>query len=477
MLTKIIQKASPDYIHNSNESYCIRSSAIFYVPPSPTKTKIILSNYWKFKSDIDVFLIVSWRNLSGKLRERKKLIFSEGTVRTLTPPDKLFGSCEIEAYASKDLKFPYSAIMAVYESEESISMVHSYSRIYSNIEVEEQNNISDGHEGCWTIKDNDNINSFAVFHNGSQAAKKQLIKLNITNKYGQIKKLNYEFKNLNPYETIVIKPYDIYPEVIDFLNGEEGSCSVHFNVANAFTRMLIGWQTKNKKELQVTHSNFDFSIQETDLIDSEKNDGYMVMPSIKGKDISTIVYPDRTKGKYLVSVDQVNFLNLPDNLAFLKNKGNLIKFKRIDGQMPSRLVTALKISNLKNTASIPCEMSHGILHPLYAPKRFHWGIWSFKFKSLILITSYKEIYGEINNPEIVIKIYSEKNLNIPQIKLSWDEVSIDGVTSELDIRKYFNKANFDLNEYMYVSLYSNYPGFMMYTTLEKKYSFTLEHSF
>ena len=47
------------------------------------------------------------------------------------------GSCEVEAFSACDLRIPYSAIMGVYETKDAITMVHSYSRTYSQIEVED----------------------------------------------------------------------------------------------------------------------------------------------------------------------------------------------------------------------------------------------------------------------------------------------------------------------------------------------------
>ena len=60
-MSKINQKEN----FQANFGYCIRSSSIFYVPGEEIKTKIILSNYWKFKNNIDIFLICNWRNMNG----------------------------------------------------------------------------------------------------------------------------------------------------------------------------------------------------------------------------------------------------------------------------------------------------------------------------------------------------------------------------------------------------------------------------
>ena len=124
--------------YNKNFGFCLRSSSIFYIPPKPFRTSIILSDYWKFKNDIDVFILINYREISGNLIKRESIKFEGENVIQLEIPEDITGSCEIEAFANKDLKIPYSAIMAVYESDNSISMVHSYSRVYSQIELEDK---------------------------------------------------------------------------------------------------------------------------------------------------------------------------------------------------------------------------------------------------------------------------------------------------------------------------------------------------
>ena len=119
----------------NNFGYCLRSSAIFFIPPKPVKTSIVFADYWKFKNNLNVFLIANYRNMEGSLVKREEINFKDKMVVELECPRGLFGSCEIEAFSNEDLKIPYSAIIAVYESEESVSMVHSYSRVYSKQEM------------------------------------------------------------------------------------------------------------------------------------------------------------------------------------------------------------------------------------------------------------------------------------------------------------------------------------------------------
>ena len=128
-----------------------RSSANFYFRQSNTfKTTISFMDYWRIKRGISVMVVASTRSMDGKLLMREQLTFKNGSIINFSP-DMLRsgiaifeGAIEIEVFASENMVIPYSAIMAVYEAENSISMVHSYSRTYSPHEVEEGRTISAG---------------------------------------------------------------------------------------------------------------------------------------------------------------------------------------------------------------------------------------------------------------------------------------------------------------------------------------------
>ena len=76
-------------------------------------------------------------------------------------------------FGNSNLRIPYAAIMAIYETKKSVSMVHSYARNHSLQEIEDSNCII-SNESCWTIK---LIENLAVFHNGHIPVKKQKAKL------------------------------------------------------------------------------------------------------------------------------------------------------------------------------------------------------------------------------------------------------------------------------------------------------------
>ena len=104
----------------------LRSSAIFYVRQSKdVSTTINFMNYWKVKRGIDVAVVASTRKMDGTLLGRTRLNFDAGEVVNFRPNlgDDSEGSVEIEILSIQNLVFPYPALMAFYETDNTVSMV------------------------------------------------------------------------------------------------------------------------------------------------------------------------------------------------------------------------------------------------------------------------------------------------------------------------------------------------------------------
>jgi len=159
--SKTLISQADNYAGNFGE--VLRSSAIFWVKSdSHLRTTISFSNYWKYKNFTDVRVLVNLRNLWGEIVNRKVIDFEKGYVCNYLPPDNFEGSVEVEAFSNKNIRIPYAAVMAIYESSDSISMVHSYARAYSQHEIEDHRTLSDGEESCWTLRDNSTNSSFST---------------------------------------------------------------------------------------------------------------------------------------------------------------------------------------------------------------------------------------------------------------------------------------------------------------------------
>ena len=475
--------------YSANFGICPRSSAIFWIPSvSSGRVCLALSNYWLFKNSVKVLLVASFRNLNGKLIERVNIEFGQSDVYILNTPEvdelEQGGSVELEALANQDIRIPYAAIMAIYETDQSISMVHSYARSYSAWEVEEGRTISDGHEGCWTLRDTADVYSFAVLHNGPEQQPAQVANLEVKNYLEEALTCKFRIGELQPFETIMLKPADLIPDLTCFLDGKPGSATLDFIVNGSFTRLLVGWQSIHTNQLQVTHSNFNYAIHTTDLVESrEREVAYMRVP-ITPFESKVVVYPDFSPGEYSVQLfDQKKFSQNPIRLPSARSTfvGSALEFCRLDGDIPTRIVTAVERAVTPEENVVPCECSLGVLHSKRPPKRFHWGVCHTVFPSKLLIVAYPEVYGDPGESCSLTVKCMQANGTILDASFQWHEVQNDNRAS-LSLNAMFPALNAialdDSNsEFCYLTVYSSYGGFVAFTSILKGDSWTLEHTF
>ncbi len=473
-------KQSDNY--SANFGITTRTSALFWIPPyAKAKTSFLLSNYWRFKNNIqNIRVIASFRFLGGGLVARKSIGFESSDVYSLQVPEEMRaegGSAEIEVISTDELRIPYAAIMVAYEAEKSLSMVHSYSRIYSTYEEEEERVITSGHEACWTLRDNEKIESFGVFHNGRNSQAPQMLTLNVRNNLSKSITAQVSLPELKPYETVLIKPSDYIDNLQVFLDGKPGSASLDFDVKVAFTRMLVGWTSKNGDELQVTHSNFNYSVHQTDFVSSEgidKRIAFMRLPAAPFK-TKAVIYPDYAPGEYLVAAlgsEDCIFQQITNGLR-VELEAEKLLIKRSDNLLPSRIVTAVQQDNCKYPL-IPFECSLGVIHFNRPPKRFHWGLIHVHYRSILAITSYPEIYGDPSGAEIKIKILTA-NGDVHEKTIYFDDNS---ASMWLEVEDLIPEGlSESCIEYGYIIAFSEYGGFVMFTAINKRESWTMEHTF
>ena len=86
-----------------------------------------------------------------------------------------------------------------------------------------------------------------------------------------------------------------------------------FSLNGSFTCLLVGWQSVHANQLQVTHSNFNYSIHATDLIESGRSElAYMRVPSTHLSPKSLFIRIS-SPGEYSVQLfDQKRFQILAD---------------------------------------------------------------------------------------------------------------------------------------------------------------------
>jgi hypothetical protein len=479
MLTNVPPKVIISQVDNyaMNFGEVLRSSAIFWAKNDDfLRTTISFSNYWKYKNCIDVKVFVNLRNLSGRLLNRKVIEFEKSSICNYSPPEDFEGSVEVEVFGIKNMRIPYAAIMAVYESSKSISMVHSYARAYSQHEIEDKRTITDGEESCWTLRDDNRCSSFAIIHNGPSKQLSQIAKLSVRNHLGNEQSVEIELAEFLPFQTISFEPKSYFNNLVQFLEGQPGNARISFKLNGGFSRMLCGIKTADNTQLQVTHSNFDYSTHDTDIIETGILRAYMRTPSVMGPyQQEIIVYPDSNKGEYILKCeDEIKKFKTGEicGLKFNDGEGKRIQFTRTDNILPTRIVTGLRLNSQK--INIPAECSLGVVHHNKPKKSFHWMLVSGKFNSQILLVDFQEVYGGCPlNAEFVFKLYTPKEKKEHVRKLVKSDLPANGAVRV--------SAIFDdmilKDDYCYLSIWCSYGGLMIFSTLEKAGSITIEHSF
>lgn len=258
-----------------------------------------------------------------------------------------------------------------------------------------------------------------------------------------------------------------------FLEGQPGSAGLSFRLGGGFTRMLCGIRTADWSQLQVTHSNFDYSRHCSDGIEAGR--AHMVTPPLpEGMRGEVVVYPDCATGDYICdfagrrAFESQQTVSLPlDGAAPAQ-----LSFERTDGALPSRLVTALRVHGEAGT--IPAECSLGVAHAERPPKHSHWMPVSQVLETRIRWVDYAVIYGGCPpDSNWSCELYVEGRKEPYRASFAFreiadrDAVSLEDLFGEVDLGGSFG----------YLSLRTEYGGFLLFTSMTKGGSFTIEHSF
>ena len=461
-----------------------RSSAIFYYRCAPNfNTTLSFMNYWEVKRGLSVTIIATTRTMSGAIIQKEQLDFSRGQVINYAPNLGEFefeGSVEVEVFSNENLFIPYAAIMAIYESRKSLSLTHSYARAYSPADIAGGNVFSSGNEGCWTIRDDRYTRSFCVFHNGPKALSAQDVELRVVNCNGISKTGYISLDRLDPYQTVKIFPKDHIDDLANFLGDNEGSATIDFELGESFSRMLIGNERNNYDEIQTAHSNFNYAIKEQDSIENEAEPATMLLPDFELGEQKVIIYPDYAPGDYRAQVgDQTAWFSSSDRRPrFFECSDNQLEIWRIDGSIPTRLVTGFIAQYNENL--LPVEVSRGIRHSLEPPKSSWWGpcIVSDELNSKLVLNPYEKYCDLSPRSPATLSLYSSVSHDV--LSLDFEDLPVDltrkGVflqeLTQVDLRAFFG------GEVGYFYLKSTFTSFDCLTVFQRNDgAIGIEHCF
>lgn len=459
-----------------------RSSGIFYVPPTnQVRTTLSFLNYWALKRDLQVAVVASTRTMSGELVGRQRLRFDLGQVINFSPDvaPGFEGSVEVEVFAAENMVIPYAAIIAWYETRRGLGIVHSYARAYSNHEVEEQRTVTRGREGCWTITDDALTRSFAVFHNGGTAVGAQTLHLRVTNAIGQRQSASWELPVLRPYESVKVLPGQHLEGLQDFLAGQPGQAELDYELGGGFTRMLVGNERLDASDLQVTHSNFNFTLQATDMAGLGAV-GWMEVPDLQVATTEVLVYPQSVQGRYRskdTAGEQREF-NTGEVVSIRPKVPSSLQFSITEGEFPTRLVTGLRVAQSQELLSNECSL--GVITALQPPKRLWWGPLRCDdgAVSKLIIHDLPQVYGGIADDVLLsLRLFSARESKPLEVSLVAGDLL--RLCRGLSVEQIWPKAaEFLGDEPGYYTAFCSYGGLTVYTLTENKHgSVCLEHGF
>ena len=460
-----------------------RSSTIFYFKKDKHfSTTINYMNYWPIKMSIEVMVIATLRDMGGKLVSRERVNFGNGMVVNYSPKinSEVFeGSLEMEAFAANDLKIPFIAMIVIYESEESVSMVHGYTRTYSHHEIEEGKTISAGEEAGVVVRDNNEIRSFIICHNGHTNQGSMKAVMWITNSNNETIKIDFMLPKLNPYQTLKIYPKEHFKNLVNFLDGKPGNCAVSFELSGSFTRTVVGNETIDGKEMQVYHSNFNYGRHDPGYVDTKE--GFFSYPVSPLHDRQFVhLDPFCAKGKYLIKSRNHTYEFENAKRLDIPMSSEVLKVECLNGKLPARINLVFSGYLKNSTCKLPMESARGFYHNKRPTKHRMWMIAALgkKYRSKIFVHSLTDLYGPVGDSIIKISLYREntsdvvtKEFNAEQLTNFEKGVYVDEIFPD--------QSNINDNEVGQLwAQASNYGGHQSFTTIEAKNgSASIEHNY
>jgi len=367
----------------------LRSSGVFpAIHNDNYSTAIHFLGYWLLKRQIpEVTLTITLRNQSGEILLRKIEIINEtkafainlkSLLQEINPNSKIdfIGSIETEFNTTRDMVFPYPALVLEYYNKEFNTCVHTLGRIYNDFEDLNENSTFKVPETGFDIHETDDLHSFLSFVNGSIHNQDGYIEYIITNSKSEKYQGNFHLGEINPFETKLFYFKDNIPDLSKILNGEFGSISLKHNFEGFYPRFLVGNIQETFPSVSFTHSYYDCTscTNESDFWDRGNNDHYdsSAYIPIFGKDnqyTNLIIYPNFSSSDFTLKLDihdeNGNRVYENSDLLDIKNsntkllKINFNKFlNNLDSSSDSNFAARV-ITNFKNN-KIPTRIKFGL---------------------------------------------------------------------------------------------------------------------
>jgi hypothetical protein len=438
----------------------LRSSGIFPVVKNHNySSRILFLGYWLIKRRIpEVGLLITLRDQEGKILLRK--FQSINSVKAFTIElDKLLdeisynlenflGSIETEFNTTRDMVFPYPALVLQYFNSDFTTCVHTMERIYNDFEDLKENEQSRVPESGFDIYGNHDLQPFMTFVNGPLFNPEGLIEYIITNSNSEKFSGIIQLGKIKPYETKCVEFGDYINDLAKKLRGKPGSISIKHNFEGFFPRLLVGNIQKSFPSVSFTHSFYDCSScnSKTDYwnrADDNFYDSSSYIPLFVEDNYYTdlILYPNFSPSDFTLQIDLYNkkgekIYNNEKFLEVFSSESKLVKiqFKKFIEEnnlnkneiSSAHLITKFKNNNIASRlkfglnvgisglrSKLPCNIcfSPKLGNPILQnkPGSFHWSPLFIKNSSVVAIGNFSPKKNYIKNANIEINFYRKKD--------------------------------------------------------------------
>ena len=498
---------------NLTKKPILRSSAIFPVVQNEFYTSSIhFLGYWLLKRNIpEVTLTITLRSMDGDILLRKLEIINIAKAFAINLRDLLleinsdknnnfFGSIETEFNTTRDMVFPYPALVLEYHNEKFNTCVHTLGRIYNDFEDLNENSEFSVPESGFDIHETEDLNSFISFVNGPLQNENGCIEYVVTNSKSQKLIGNFHLGIINPLETKFFHLKDHILDLSDFLENESGSISIKHNFTGFYPRFLVGNIQESFPSVSFTHSYYDNtnSINDSDYwsrvndshFDSsiyvpifQKNTQFtnlIIYPNMSPSNLTLkiVIYDESGKKVYdnenflkINSIDKkllkINLNEIVSNFDSSKNKNFaahiITNFK--NNKIPTRIKFGLDVGTKGLRSKIPCNICFNMRlgNPLLEkkPGSFHWAplfnnrnavlalgnfstLKNYNFDANLELDFYRIEDSDSLNKKIQLKANSEKRISFNDFELD-DFIKSEGwVTIKAD-NPYIHGYYFNIN--------------------------------
>lgn len=402
----------------------LRSSGVFPVIKNKYySTKILYLGYWLIKRNIpEVSLLITLRDQHGKILNRKSEIINSVKAFSIELDSLLkeihfdsdndfLGSIETEFNTTRDMVFPYPALVLEYYNDNFNSCVHTIGRIYNDFEDLSENEQFKVPETGFDIYANDDLSPFLSFVNGPIPNSEGFVEYVVTNFKSAKFSGSFKLGKIKPYETKFIILKDYIPKLSQFLENKSGSISIKHNFEGFFPRFLVGNIQHSFPSVSFTHSYYDCTTCNSDSdfwnrINDDYYDSSVYIPLFLTENFYTdlVIYPNFSPSDFILHLtlynksgekiyDDANFLHVKSNeskllkiefkklfekLKFDQNEITsahvIAKFK--DKKIPSRLKFGLNVGIYGLKSKLPCNICFnaklGNPNIENKPGSFHW---------------------------------------------------------------------------------------------------------